>query len=72
MIIKEMFVINNEFLNTRIDKWLKHKMGKIPQSFLEKSLRSGKIKVNNNKMKPCTLPNIQDVCLNKKFGNKCF
>ena len=51
MIIKEMFVINNEFLNTRIDKWLKHKMGKIPQSFLEKSLRSGKIKVNNKKIK---------------------
>ena len=31
-----------------------------------------KIKVNNNILKPCTLPNIQNVCLNKKFGNKCF
>jgi 23S rRNA pseudouridine955/2504/2580 synthase len=35
----------------RIDRWLRYKIGKIPQSLIEKNLRSGKIKLNKKKVK---------------------
>jgi len=35
----------------RFDRWLRSKLGKIPQSLIEKNLRSGKIKINNKKVK---------------------
>jgi len=35
----------------RIDRWIRNNLGKIPQSLIEKTLRSGKIKLNNKKIK---------------------
>jgi 23S rRNA pseudouridine955/2504/2580 synthase len=35
----------------RIDRWLRNKLGKVPQSFIEKNLRMGKIKINKKKLK---------------------
>tara|TARA_B100001093_G_scaffold466493_1_gene484946 strand:- start:1546 stop:2448 length:903 start_codon:yes stop_codon:yes gene_type:complete len=35
----------------RIDRWVRLNVGKIPQSLIEKSLRSGKIKLNKKKVK---------------------
>ena len=35
----------------RIDRWIRKNLGKLPQSFIEKNLRNGKIKVNNRKIK---------------------
>ena len=35
----------------RIDRWLRNSLGKIPQGLIEKSLRSGKIKLNKKKIK---------------------
>jgi 23S rRNA pseudouridine955/2504/2580 synthase len=35
----------------RIDRWIRNNLGNIPQSLIEKSLRSGKIKLNNKKIK---------------------
>ena len=35
----------------RLDRLLRNKLGKIPQSLLEKNLRSGKIKLNSKKSK---------------------
>jgi 23S rRNA pseudouridine955/2504/2580 synthase len=35
----------------RLDRLLRNKLGKIPQSLIEKSLRSGKIKLNKKKVK---------------------
>tara|TARA_Y100000389_G_C17394756_1_gene481902 strand:+ start:257 stop:1135 length:879 start_codon:yes stop_codon:yes gene_type:complete len=35
----------------RIDRWIRHYIGKIPQSLIEKSLRAGKIKLNKKKIK---------------------
>ncbi|MDC3175490.1 RNA pseudouridine synthase, partial [Candidatus Pelagibacter sp.] len=35
----------------RIDRWVRFKFGKIPQSLIEKYLRSGKIKLNKKKIK---------------------
>ena len=35
----------------RIDRWIRLKVGKIPQGLIEKYLRSGKIKINKKKIK---------------------
>jgi 23S rRNA pseudouridine955/2504/2580 synthase len=35
----------------RIDRWIRHSIGKIPQGLIEKNLRTGKIKLNKKKIK---------------------
>ena len=45
------FLVDIASNNMRIDRWLRNKIGKIPQSLIEKSLRSGKIKLNKKKIK---------------------
>jgi len=35
----------------RIDRWIRHFIGKIPQGLIEKNLRTGKIKLNRKKIK---------------------
>ena len=35
----------------RIDRWIRHFVGKIPQGLIEKNLRTGKIKLNKKKIK---------------------
>ena len=35
----------------RLDRWLRNKIGNLPQSLIEKSLRSGKVKINKKKVK---------------------
>jgi len=45
----------------RIDRWLRLKVGKIPQGLIEKYLRSGKIKVNKKKVKSSTKVKTDDV-----------
>ena len=37
--------------NMRLDRFLRSKLGKIPQSLIEKNLRSGKIKLNKKRVK---------------------
>ena len=51
MQVNKKFTIDADFANTRIDKWLKLQTKKFPQSFIEKLLRSGKVKINNKKIK---------------------
>ena len=38
-------------ISMRLDRWIKHNIGKYPQSLLEKSIRKGKIKINKKKTK---------------------
>ena len=45
------FIVDTACNNMRIDRWIRNKIGKIPQSLIEKSLRSGKIKINKKKIK---------------------
>ena len=49
--MNKYFVVDSNHNNMRIDRWLRNNIGKIPQSLIEKSLRSGKIKINNKKIK---------------------
>ena len=45
------FIVDATYNNMRLDRLLRNKLGKIPQSLIEKSLRSGKIKLNKKKAK---------------------
>ena len=47
----ENYVIDSTYNNMRLDRWLRNEIGNIPQSLIEKYLRSGKIKVNKKKVK---------------------
>ena len=46
-------IINVEatFNRMRLDRFIRNQLGKLPQSLIEKYLRSGKIKLNNKKAK---------------------
>ena len=45
------YIVESTYNNMRLDRWLRNKIGKIPQSLIEKFLRSGKIKINKKKVK---------------------
>ena len=48
------FVVDATFNNMRLDRFLRNKLGKIPQGLIEKKLRTGKIKLNKKKVKSST------------------
>ena len=49
--MNKSFIVDSTSNNMRLDRWLRYKLGKIPQSLIEKSLRLGKIKINKKKVK---------------------
>ena len=49
--MKKSFNVDTACNDMRIDRWIRNNLGNIPQSLIEKSLRSGKIKLNNKKIK---------------------
>jgi len=49
--MKKTYNVHAAYNNMRIDKWLRNNIGKVPQGFIEKSLRNGKIKINQKKIK---------------------
>ena len=49
--MKKSYNVDSTFNDMRIDRWIRNNLGNIPQSLIEKSLRSGKIKLNNKKTK---------------------
>ena len=49
--MNKSFIVDVSFNNMRLDRLLRNKLGKIPQSLIEKSIRAGKIKLNKKKVK---------------------
>jgi len=49
--MKKSYVVDSTCNDMRIDRWIRFKIGKIPQGLIEKYLRSGKIKLNKKKIK---------------------
>ena len=45
------FLIEDEYVNSRLDRWFKRKVFNAPQSFIEKNIRKGHIRVNKKKNK---------------------
>ena len=54
------FVVDATFNNMRLDRFLRNKLGKIPQGLIEKKLRTGKIKLNKKKVKSSTKVTLND------------
>ena len=49
--MKNNYQVNQDFAEMRLDRWFKKCIHDVPQSFIEKNIRKGKIKVNNKKVK---------------------
>tara|TARA_B100000900_G_scaffold367652_1_gene344297 strand:- start:1210 stop:2124 length:915 start_codon:yes stop_codon:yes gene_type:complete len=49
--MKKSYYVEKTFNNSRIDRWIRQNIEKIPQGLIEKNLRRGKIKLNNKKVK---------------------
>ena len=49
--MRKTYIVDSTFNDMRIDRWIRHLLGKIPQSLIEKNLRAGKIKLNKKKIK---------------------
>jgi 23S rRNA pseudouridine955/2504/2580 synthase len=62
--------INEDFLNTRLDRWFRKNISNIPQSLLEKSIRKGKIKVNGKKRKSSYKLQLSDKIIIDSFSPK--
>ena len=49
--MNKSFLISDDSVNSRLDRWLRRNICEIPQSLIEKNLRKGRIKVNNKRRK---------------------
>ena len=49
--MKKSYIVDSTCNDMRLDRWLRLKIGKIPQGLVEKYLRIGKIKLNKKKVK---------------------
>ena len=54
------FTVEEQFSDMRIDRFIKKAIKDIPQGLIEKSLRNGKIKLNNKKVKSSQRVKIKD------------
>ena len=45
------FIVDDEYHETRLDKWFKQKVINLPHSLIERILRQNKIKINKKKVK---------------------
>jgi len=49
--MRNIFTVQSDFVNTRLDRWFRKTICDVPQSLIEKNIRKGKIKVNQKKEK---------------------
>jgi 23S rRNA pseudouridine955/2504/2580 synthase len=49
--MKKSYIVDSTCNDMRIDRWIRHCLGSIPQGLIEKNLRTGKIKLNKKKIK---------------------
>ena len=59
--MKKTYTVDSTCNDMRVDRWFRHILGKIPQSLIQKYLRSGKIKVNKKKIKSSTKVKTNDI-----------
>ena len=59
--MKKSYTVDSTCNDMRIDRWIRLKVGKIPQGLIEKYLRSGKIKINKKKIKSSTKVKTNDI-----------
>ena len=47
--MKKDYIVSEEFVNSRLDRWFRRIVHNIPQSLLEKIIRKALVKVNGKK-----------------------
>ena len=47
--MKKSFLVTNDFINSRLDRWFRKNVCDVPQSLIEKNIRKGNIKINHKK-----------------------
>ena len=47
----KIFIIKDDFVDTRLDRWFRKNVSELPQSLIEKNLRKKNIKINNKREK---------------------
>ena len=52
--MKKIYSVDYSSENMRLDRWIRNNLGPFPQSLIEKSVRLGKIKINDKKIKSST------------------
>ena len=58
--MKKSYIVDSTCKDMRVDRFIRHILGKIPQSLIEKNLRAGKIKLNKKKIKSSHKVKIND------------
>ena len=58
--MKRSYIVDSTCKDMRLDRWIRLKLGKMPQGLIEKYLRSGKIKLNKKKVKSSYKINTKD------------
>ncbi len=59
--MKKSYIVDSTCKDMRLDRWIRHILGKIPQSLIEKNLRAGKIKINKKKTKSSYKIKVNDI-----------
>jgi len=49
--MKKIYQVNNDFINSRLDRWFRKNIFDVPQALIEKNIRKGNIKINKKKPK---------------------
>ena len=49
--MKKSYLVDSNFVNSRLDRWIRKNVCEIPQSLIEKTIRNGMIKINNQRKK---------------------
>ena len=47
--MKKSYIIDSKHNDMRIDRWIRNNIANMPQGFIEKLLRNGKVKLNKKK-----------------------
>ena len=74
--MKKSYIIDSKHNDMRIDRWIRNNIANMPQGFIEKLLRNGKVKLNKkkvksyNKVKTNDLIYLFDINFKKKVENK--
>ena len=64
----KIFLVKKDFVNSRIDRWIKRNICQVPQSFIEKSLRNKNVTINKLKVKSSYKLKIDDKIYLKNFN----
>ena len=66
----KIFLVKKDFVNSRIDRWIKRNICQVPQSLIEKNLRNKKVTINKEKVKSSYKLKINDKIYLNNFNPK--